>query len=215
MYMNSMAVTCSLENRSGALGKKKKKKKIGRLETKIPGVWEYMCDVYRCAPCLKILTHVNTFQRAATIEETLKNQAEKLAKRLNISQHCYHPPLNCHNGSVNRVAPAEEMKIIHELALTDASEGLAYSNTAWKYTCNMALFLEETDRPLGDKTIILERYESHVCYASGCICFIRIMASISLPLSKSHESLPLENSNQGPTKGGIAENVVATFSSVM
>lgn len=89
-----------------------------------------MCDVYRYAPCLKLFTHVNTFQRAATMEETLKNQAEKLAKRLNISQYCYHPPLNCHNGSVNRVAPAAEMKIIHELPLTDASEGLAYSNTA-------------------------------------------------------------------------------------
>lgn len=89
-----------------------------------------MCDVYSYAPCLKIFTHVNTFQRASTMEETLKNQAEKLAKPLDISQYCYHPPLNCHNGSMNRVAPAAEMKIIHGLPLTVASEGLAYSNRA-------------------------------------------------------------------------------------
>lgn len=89
-----------------------------------------MCDVYSYAPCLKIFTHVNTFQRASTMEETLKNQAEKLAKPLDISQYCYHPPLNCHNGSMNRVAPAAEMKIIHGLSLTVASEGVAYSNRA-------------------------------------------------------------------------------------
>lgn len=123
-------------------GELKKNWKIGhkkKLRCMRMYVWEW-------APCLKRFTsHVNSIQRAPTIGETLNNQVEKLGWPVDIKQYCHQPPLNWHDGSLNREATTKNMKTMHGLPLTNASECLIFSNRAWKHTFNMALFLKETD----------------------------------------------------------------------
>lgn len=128
--------------------------------------------VLEWAPCLKIFTsHFNTFQRAHTIEETLNNQVEKLGWPVDVRQYCHQPPLNWHDGSMNRVATTKYMKTMHGLPLTNASECLILSNRSWKHTFSVALFLrdwlatlwQDSIRPLWISSLL-------------CICLKRTMA---------------------------------------
>lgn len=87
--------------------------------------------VWEGAPCLKRFTsHVNSFQRAPTDEETLNNQVELLGWPVDIRQYCHQPPLNWNDGSMNREATTKNMKAMHGLPLTNDSECLIFSNIA-------------------------------------------------------------------------------------
>ena len=79
----------------------------------------------------------------------------------------------------------------------------------------MALFLEETAQPLDDKMIILDHCEPHVYYASGCFLLMKIISSISLPISKSQMNAFHWKMIQEPVEEENSGNEVPTFSSVM
>lgn len=124
----------------------------------------------------------------------------------------YHqPPLYWHDGSMNVVATATEMKNNHGLSLTNSSENLTFNNRAPKCIPNMALFLEETAQPPGDKITILDHCESHVCCASGCFCLMRIIPSISLPSPKSPMNSFHWKMTQEPIEQENSGNTVLTF----
>lgn len=127
---------------------------------------------------------------------------------------CHQPPLNWHDGSMNRVATAAEMTN-HGLTLANASEYLTRNNRAQKCIPIMALLLEETAQPLGDKMITLDPCEPQVCYVSGCFSLMRIIVSISLPVSKSQKNAFHWKMIQEPVEEENSGNIVPTFSSVI
>lgn len=110
---------------------------------------------------------------------------------------------------------ATEMKLNHGLTLTNASEYLTLNDRAQKHIPHIGLLLEETAPPLGDKRIILDPREPHVCYVSDCFSLMRIIPSISLPVPKSQKHAFLWKMIQEPVKAENSGQTVPTFSFVM
>lgn len=127
---------------------------------------------------------------------------------------CHQPPLNWHDGSMNRVATAAEMTN-HGLTLANASEYLTLNNRAQKCIPDMALFLEETAQPLGDKMITLDPCEPQVCYVSGCFSLMRIIVYFSSCFQISKKNAFHWKMIQKPVEEENSGNIVPTFSFVM
>lgn len=159
----------------------KKEWKIGG--PKNSGVWE----------CMYASEHqVNTLQRAPAIEETLNSQELPLASIVTSLPW------------TDMVVPWTEqlqqknMKTIPGLPLTKASECLTFSDGAWKHTLHRALFLKETEQPLGGQTTALDPVK--LCLLCIWLHLPRENNScyFSSSLQVSYGCLSLANSNQEP-----------------